>query len=65
MADSTNLPATGRRRRSRFHTSFAPWARMLDWPHAHITKVHAPHLSMVSNPGVVTRVILKAVHATG
>ena len=33
--------------------------------HAHITKVHAPHLSMVSNPGVVTRVILKAVHATG
>jgi hypothetical protein len=38
---------------------------MLDWPHAHITKVHAPHLSMVSNPGVVTQVILKAVHATG
>jgi pimeloyl-ACP methyl ester carboxylesterase len=33
--------------------------------HAHITKVRAPHLSMVSNPGVVTRVILKAVHATG
>ena len=33
--------------------------------HAHITKVHAPHLSMISNPGVVTRVILKAVHATG
>jgi pimeloyl-ACP methyl ester carboxylesterase len=33
--------------------------------HAHITKVHAPHLSMVSNPGVVTRVILKAVYATG
>jgi pimeloyl-ACP methyl ester carboxylesterase len=33
--------------------------------HAHITSVHAPHLSMVSNPGVVTRVILKAVHATG
>jgi pimeloyl-ACP methyl ester carboxylesterase len=32
--------------------------------HAHITKVHAPHLSMISNPGVVTRVILKAVHAT-
>ena len=33
--------------------------------HAHITTVRAPHLSMVSNPGVVTRVILKAVHATG
>jgi pimeloyl-ACP methyl ester carboxylesterase len=32
--------------------------------HAHITKVRAPHLSMVSDPGVVTRVILKAVHAT-
>jgi hypothetical protein len=32
--------------------------------HAHITRVHAPHLSMISNPGVVTRVILKAVHAT-
>jgi pimeloyl-ACP methyl ester carboxylesterase len=33
--------------------------------HAHITKVHAPHLSMISAPGVVTRVILEAVHATG
>jgi pimeloyl-ACP methyl ester carboxylesterase len=33
--------------------------------HAHITKVRAPHLSMISDPGVVTRVILKAVHATG
>jgi pimeloyl-ACP methyl ester carboxylesterase len=33
--------------------------------HAHITKVHAPHLSMISDPGVVTRVILRAVHATG
>jgi pimeloyl-ACP methyl ester carboxylesterase len=32
--------------------------------HAHITRVHAPHLSMISNPRVVTRVILKAVHAT-
>jgi pimeloyl-ACP methyl ester carboxylesterase len=32
--------------------------------HAHITEVHAPHLSMISNPGVVTRVILQAVHAT-
>ena len=31
---------------------------------AHITEVHAPHLSMISNPGVVTRVILQAVRAT-
>ena len=28
-------------------------------------QVRAPHLSMISDPGVVTRVILKAVHATG
>jgi pimeloyl-ACP methyl ester carboxylesterase len=33
--------------------------------HAHITEVRAPHLSMISDPGVVTRVILKAVLATG
>jgi pimeloyl-ACP methyl ester carboxylesterase len=32
--------------------------------HAHITTVKAPHLSMISNPGVVTEVILKAVKAT-
>jgi pimeloyl-ACP methyl ester carboxylesterase len=32
--------------------------------HAHITEVHAPHLSMISDPGVVTNVILQAVHAT-
>ena len=31
---------------------------------AHTTEVHAPHLSMISAPGVVTDVILKAVHAT-
>ena len=31
---------------------------------AHITEVKAPHLSMVSNPGVVTKVILEAVHGT-
>ena len=31
---------------------------------AHITEVKAPHLSMVSNPGVVTNVILEAVHGT-
>jgi len=33
--------------------------------HAHITEVRAPHLSMISNPGTVTQVILKAVHTTG
>jgi len=33
--------------------------------HAHITMAPgAPHLSMISNPGLVTRVILDAVHAT-
>jgi pimeloyl-ACP methyl ester carboxylesterase len=33
--------------------------------HAHITVAHgAPHLSMIYAPGLVTRVILKAVHAT-
>jgi pimeloyl-ACP methyl ester carboxylesterase len=33
--------------------------------HARITIIHgAPHLSMISNPGIVTGVILKAVHAT-
>ena len=32
--------------------------------HAHITKVKAPHLSMVSDPGPVTSVILQAVRAT-
>jgi hypothetical protein len=44
---------------------FIPGLAVPGHAHAHITKVHAPHLSMVSNPGVVTRVILKAVHATG
>jgi pimeloyl-ACP methyl ester carboxylesterase len=33
--------------------------------HARITEVRAPHLSMISAPGVVTKVILEAVHATG
>jgi pimeloyl-ACP methyl ester carboxylesterase len=37
---------------------------MAENAHAHITKVNAPHLSMVSDPGVVTSVILQAVHAT-
>jgi pimeloyl-ACP methyl ester carboxylesterase len=33
--------------------------------HAHITMIpDAPHLSMISNPGDVTRVILDAVHST-
>ena len=32
--------------------------------HAHIIKVHAPHLSMVSDPGTVTNVIQQAVRAT-
>jgi pimeloyl-ACP methyl ester carboxylesterase len=33
--------------------------------HARITEVYAPHLSMISKPGVVTQVILQAAHATG
>jgi pimeloyl-ACP methyl ester carboxylesterase len=37
---------------------------MAENAHAHITEVHAPHLSMISDPGVVTSVILQAVHAT-
>ena len=32
---------------------------------AHITKVNAGHLSLISKPGVVTRVIIKAARATG
>jgi len=31
---------------------------------ARITEIKAPHLAMISDPGVVTRVILEAVHAT-
>ena len=31
---------------------------------AHVTEIDAPHLSMISDPGAVTRVILEAVHAT-
>ncbi len=37
---------------------------MANTAHAHITEVDAPHLSMISNPGTVTSVILQAVHAT-
>jgi hypothetical protein len=33
--------------------------------HAHITEVRAGHLSMVSQPGVVTKVITEAAHAVG
>jgi pimeloyl-ACP methyl ester carboxylesterase len=32
---------------------------------AHITKVRAPHLSMIKAPGVVARVIVRAARATG
>src|ERR1700726_531093 len=37
---------------------------MANAAHAHITRVDASHLSMISNPGTVTNVILKAVRAT-
>ncbi len=33
--------------------------------HAHITEVDAPHLSMISDPGVVAAVIIQAAVATG
>lgn len=32
---------------------------------AHITQINAPHLSMISNPGVVAGVIIQAARATG
>jgi pimeloyl-ACP methyl ester carboxylesterase len=38
---------------------------MAEHASAHITKVDAPHLSMISDPGVVTAVILQAVRAAG
>ena len=38
---------------------------MAQQAHARITTIPgAPHLSMISNPGTVTRVILAAVHPT-
>jgi pimeloyl-ACP methyl ester carboxylesterase len=37
---------------------------MAENAHSQITEAKAPHLSMVSDPGVVTSVILQAVHAT-
>src|ERR1700751_3648858 len=36
---------------------------MAENAHAHITEVNAPHLAMISDPGVVTRVILQAARA--
>ncbi len=32
---------------------------------AHITEINAPHLSMISDPGAVTRVIVDAARAEG
>ncbi len=37
---------------------------MAERAHARITTVAAPHVSMISNPGLVTSVILQAAHAT-
>jgi pimeloyl-ACP methyl ester carboxylesterase len=37
---------------------------MAERAHAHITEVNAPHVSMISNPGVVTNVIVQAARAT-
>jgi pimeloyl-ACP methyl ester carboxylesterase len=37
---------------------------MANRAHAHITRVDAPHLSMVSDPGLVTQVIVGAARAT-
>jgi pimeloyl-ACP methyl ester carboxylesterase len=37
---------------------------MANTAHAHITEVDASHLSMISDPGAVTNVILRAVRAT-
>ena len=37
---------------------------MANTAHAHITRVDAPHLAMISDPGTVTSVILHAVRAT-
>jgi hypothetical protein len=37
---------------------------MANRAHAHITRVTAPHLSMITNPWIVARVIERAAHAT-
>jgi hypothetical protein len=33
--------------------------------HARITEINAPHLSMISDPGVVARVITQAAQSAG
>lgn len=38
---------------------------MAERAHAHITRVWAGHLSMLSQPGMVARVIAEAAHAVG
>jgi pimeloyl-ACP methyl ester carboxylesterase len=37
---------------------------MANRAHAHITEIHAPHLSMITDPGVVASVIIQAAQAT-
>jgi pimeloyl-ACP methyl ester carboxylesterase len=37
---------------------------MANAAHAHVTEIHAGHLSMLSDPGAVTNVILNAVRTT-
>jgi pimeloyl-ACP methyl ester carboxylesterase len=37
---------------------------MANRAHAHITEINAPHLSMITDPGVVARVIIQAAQAT-
>ncbi len=38
---------------------------MMKHAHAHITEIKAPHLSMIADPGAVTKVIATAADATG
>jgi pimeloyl-ACP methyl ester carboxylesterase len=38
---------------------------MADRAGSHITEINAPHLSMISDPGAVTRVILNAARTVG
>jgi pimeloyl-ACP methyl ester carboxylesterase len=37
---------------------------MAENAHAHITEINAPHLSMISDPGAVATVIIRAAQAT-
>ena len=37
---------------------------MANRAHAHITEINAPHLSMITDPGVVASVIIQAAKAT-